>query len=127
MRASAIGLVVGCFEPPSGSTLTATAATSVADSGSRTTVAPSACGRKVLDGDIVLELLRSNDVDYTLDVFRINIKSGEAVPVRKALHGGDLWFVGVKDGQYVYIEKARKLVIQSSEAQALVPVVSKPD
>ena len=37
------------------------------------------------DGDIVLELLRSNDVDYTRDVVRINIKSGEAFSVRKAL------------------------------------------
>ena len=76
------------------------------------------------DGDIVLELLRSNYVDYTLDVFRINIKSGEAVPVRRAFHGGDLWFVGLKDGQYVYIEKGQKLVIQSAEAQEPLPLAS---
>ena len=76
------------------------------------------------DGDIVLELLRSNDVDYTRDVVRINIKSGEAVSVRKAIYGGDLWFVGVKDGQYVYIEKGQRLVIQSSEAQDPLPLAS---
>lgn len=76
------------------------------------------------DGDIVLELLRSNDIDYTLDVFRINIKSGEAVSVRKAIHGGELWFVGLKDGQYVYIEKGQRLVIQSSEAQDALPLAS---
>ncbi len=64
------------------------------------------------DGDIVLELLRSNDIDYTVDVFRINIKSGEAVSVRKALRGGDLGFVGLKDGRYVYIEKGQRLVTQ---------------
>jgi len=76
------------------------------------------------DGDIVLELLRSNDIDYTMDVFRINIKSGEAVSVRKAPHGGDLCFVGLKDGQYVYIEKGQRLVIQSSEVQDSLPLAS---
>jgi len=75
------------------------------------------------DGDIVLELLRSNDVDYTRDVVRINIKSGEAFSVRKTLPGR-LWFVGIKDGQYVYIENGQKLVIQSSEAQDPLPFAS---
>ena len=75
------------------------------------------------DGDIVLELLRSNDVDYTRDVVRINIKSGEAFSVRKALPGV-LWFVGIKDGQYAYIEKDQKLVIQSGEAQEPLPLAS---
>jgi hypothetical protein len=69
------------------------------------------------DGNVVVELLRSNDIDYTLDVFRIDIKSGEAVAVHKAFNGGELWFVGLKDGQYVYIEKGQKLVIQPAEAQ----------
>ena len=36
------------------------------------------------DGNVVVELLRSNDIDYTLDVFRIDIKSGEPVAVHKA-------------------------------------------
>ena len=57
------------------------------------------------DGDIVLQLLRS-----------INVESGEAGAVHKALNGGQLRFVGLKDGQYVYIEKGQKLVIQSGEA-----------
>jgi len=78
------------------------------------------------DGDIVLELLRSNYIDYTLDVFRINIKSGEAVPVRRAFHGGDLWFVGLKDGQYVYIEKGKRLVIQSGEVGGPLLTASNP-
>ena len=77
------------------------------------------------DGDIVLELLRGNDADYSVDVFRINIKSGEAVPVHKSFDdGGALWFVGLKDGQYVYIEKGRKLVIQPAEAQDPLPLAS---
>jgi hypothetical protein len=76
------------------------------------------------DNDIVLELLRSNNVDYTLDVFRINVESGEAAAVHKALNGGQLWFVGFQDGQYVYIEKGQKLVIQSAEAQGPLPLVS---
>jgi hypothetical protein len=76
------------------------------------------------EGDIVLQLLRSNDVDYTVDVFRINIKSGEAVAVHRSLNGAPLQFVGVKDGQYVYIEKGQKLVIQPSEAQDPLPLAS---
>ena len=75
------------------------------------------------DGDIVLELLRSNDVDYTRDVVRINIKSGEAFSVRKTLPER-LWFVGIKDGQYVYIENGQKLVVQSGEAQDPLPFAS---
>jgi hypothetical protein len=67
-------------------------------------------------GDVVLQLLRSNDIDYTVDVFRINIKSGEAVAVHKSLNSAPLQFVGLKDGQYVYIEKGQKLVIQPPEA-----------
>lgn len=76
------------------------------------------------EGDIVLQLLRSNDIDYTVDVFRINIKSGEAVAVHKSLNGAPLDFVGLKDGQYVYIEKGQRLVIQSAEAQEPLPLAS---
>ena len=75
------------------------------------------------DGDIVLELLRSNDIDYARDVVRINIKSSEAFSVRKALPG-ELWFVGIKDGQYVYIEKGQRLVIQSGYDQDPLPLAS---
>jgi hypothetical protein len=77
------------------------------------------------DGDVVLELLLGNDIDYSVDVFRINIKSGEVVPVHKSFNdGGRLWFVGLKDGQYVYIEKGQRLVIQSAEAQEPLPLAS---
>jgi hypothetical protein len=76
------------------------------------------------DGDVVLELLLGDDIDYSLDVFRINIKSGEAVPMHKAFNSGELWFVGIKDGQYVYIEKGQRLVIQPAEAQAPLPLAS---
>ena len=76
------------------------------------------------EGDIVLQLLRSNDFDYTVDVFRINIKSGEAVAVHKSLNSAPLQFVGLKDRQYVYIEKGQKLVIQPPEAQNPLPLAS---
>jgi hypothetical protein len=77
------------------------------------------------DGDVVLELLRRNDVDYSVDVFRINIKSGEVVPVHKSFNdGGKLWFVGLKEGQYVYIEKGQRLVIQPVGAHEPLPLAS---
>lgn len=76
------------------------------------------------DGDVVLGLLRSNDVDYTVDVFRINIKTGEAVAVRKGLNGAQLEFVGLKDGHCLYIDGGRKLTIQPTETQAPIPLAS---
>lgn len=76
------------------------------------------------DGDIVLQLLRSNDIDYTVDVFRINITSGETIAVHKSLNGAPLNFVGLKDGQYIYIEKGQRLVIQSAEAREPLPLAS---
>ena len=69
------------------------------------------------DGDVVLGLLRSNDVDYSVDVFRINIKTGEAVTVRKDLNGGQLEFLGLKDGRYLYIDRSQHLIIQPAETQ----------
>ncbi len=76
------------------------------------------------DGDVVLGLLRSNDVDYTVDVFRIKIKTGEAVTVRKDLNGGQLEFLGLKDGHYLYIDRGRQLIIQPAETQAPSPLTS---
>jgi len=73
----------------------------------------------------VLELLRSDDIHYARDVVRINIKSGETFSVRKALPG-ELWFVGIKDGQYVYIEKGKRLVIQSGEVGGPLLTASNP-
>jgi hypothetical protein len=73
------------------------------------------------DGNIVLELLLGNDRDYALEVFRINIKTGEAVPVHKAFNGTGLVFIGVKDGQYLYLEWNRSLYIQSDESLEPIP------
>jgi hypothetical protein len=77
------------------------------------------------DGDIVLELLLGNDSDHQsgFEVVRINIKTGDAVPVRKALHNDPpLWFLGLKDGQYLYLGNGKDLYIQSSTAQEPVPL-----
>jgi hypothetical protein len=75
------------------------------------------------DGDIVLELLLGNDSTRQggFEVVRINIKTGEAVSVRKALHNdynlipnsSRLSLVGLKDGQYLYLEDSKSLYIQS--------------
>jgi hypothetical protein len=78
------------------------------------------------DGDIVLELLLANDsIDKSgFEVVRINIKTGEAVPVRKALsnhNNAPFWFIGLKDGQYLYLADRKNLYIQSSAAQEPVP------
>ena len=43
------------------------------------------------DGNIVLELLLSNNRAYKLEVFRINIKTGEAVSVHRAFDGTGLF------------------------------------
>jgi hypothetical protein len=76
------------------------------------------------DGDIVLELLLGNDRnnDYMLEVVRINIKTGEAVPVHKDVNGGRFWFVGLKDSQYLYIADGKTLYYQSAGAQEPVPL-----
>jgi hypothetical protein len=76
------------------------------------------------DGNIVLELLLGNDRGYAVEVFRINIKSGEAVTVHKAFEGTELSFIGVKDGQYVYIERGRSLYVQSDEALEPIPLTT---
>jgi hypothetical protein len=74
------------------------------------------------DGSIVLELLLSDNRGYALEVFRINIKTGEAVSVHKAFNGTGLLFVGVKDGQYLYIEQNRSLYVQSDESLEPIPL-----
>lgn len=80
------------------------------------------------DGDIVLELLvgNSNSFDSMLELVRINIKTGEAAPVHKTFKNGRLWFIGLKDGQYLYLEDGKTLYIQSAEAQEPVPLHTKP-
>ena len=76
------------------------------------------------DGNIVLELLVSDNRGYALEVFRINIKTGEAVSVHKAFNGTGLFFIGVKDGQYLYIENGRTLYVQSDENLEPIPLTT---
>jgi hypothetical protein len=76
------------------------------------------------DGNIVLELLLSDNWGYALEVFRINIKTGEAVAVHKAFNGTGLFFIGVKDGQYLYIENGRTLYVQSDENLQPIPLTT---
>jgi hypothetical protein len=76
------------------------------------------------DGDIVLELLLGNDSTRQsgFEVVRIKIKTGEAASVRKALHNDSpLSLVGLKDGQYLYLEDNKNLYIQSPAADEPVP------
>jgi hypothetical protein len=79
------------------------------------------------DGDIVLELLLGNSTsqDSILELVRINIKTGVAAPVHKTFKNGRLWFIGLKDGQYLYIADGRTLYIQSAGAQEPVPLDTK--
>jgi len=80
------------------------------------------------NGDLVLELLLWNDDNnnYVMEVVRLNIKTGEAVAVHKASNSGRLWFVGMKDDQYVYLENRQNLYAQSAAAQEPEPLVLKP-
>ncbi len=79
------------------------------------------------DGDIVLELLlgNSNSYDSMLELVRINIKSGETAAVHRTIKDGRLWFIGLKDDQYLYIGDGKALYIQSAGAQEPVPLDSK--
>ncbi len=76
------------------------------------------------DGSIVLELLLTDNRGYALEIFRINIKTGEAVLVHKAFNGTGLSFIGVKDGQYLYIENVRTLYVQSDENLEPIPLTT---
>lgn len=63
-----------------------------------------------------------------LRVTKNHIETGEAVPVRKALsnhNDAPLWFVGLKEGQYLYLADRKNLYIQSSAAQEPVPLDTK--
>jgi hypothetical protein len=76
------------------------------------------------DGDIVLELLLGNSTsqDSMLELVRISIKTGDAAPVHKTLKNGRLRFIGVNDGQYLYIADGKTLYIQSAGTQEPVPL-----
>jgi hypothetical protein len=79
------------------------------------------------DGDIVFELLLGNSTsqDSMLELVRINIKTGEAAPVHKTFKNDRLWFIGIKDGQYLYIADGKTLYFQSAGAQEPVPLDTK--
>jgi mannose-6-phosphate isomerase-like protein (cupin superfamily) len=66
------------------------------------------------DGDIVLELLLGNGQDSMLELVRINIKTGEAAPVHKTFKNDRLWFIGIKEGQYLYVADGKTLYIRSA-------------
>jgi hypothetical protein len=79
------------------------------------------------DGNIVLELLLGNDRGSKLEVFRINIKTSEALSVHKGFNGTALRFIGVKAGQYLYIDYSGHggdLYVQSDEALEPIPLTS---
>jgi hypothetical protein len=74
------------------------------------------------DGNLVVELLLGSDTDYSVDVVRIDIKTGQIVTVRKALHGDGLSFVGVKGSQYLYLSSYNQsLYVQSADGQEPEP------
>ena len=79
------------------------------------------------DGDIVLELLLGNSTsqDSMLELVRINIKTGEAAPVHKTFKNDRLWFIGIRDGQYLYIADGKTLYFQSAGAQEPAPLDTK--
>jgi hypothetical protein len=79
------------------------------------------------DGDIVLELLlgTNNSYDSMLELVRINIKTGDAAPVHKTSQNRNLWFIGLRDGQYLYIADGKTLYFQSAGAQEPVPLDTK--
>jgi hypothetical protein len=56
-------------------------------------------------------------------VVRINIKSGESATIHKSLTGPPMEFIGVKDGQYLYLSY-HDLYIQPPESQDPVPMAS---
>ena len=79
------------------------------------------------NGDLVAELLLWNDDNntYVGEVVRLSMSTGEAVSVHKASNSGRLWFVGMKDDQYLYLAGNKNLYIQSSAAQEPVPLNTK--
>ena len=70
------------------------------------------------DGDIVLELLLENTVahSYMMEVVRVNAKTGEATVVRQDPNGG-LWFIGMRNDQYMYVKAGQHLYIRANATQ----------
>jgi hypothetical protein len=75
------------------------------------------------DGDIVLELLLGNNDthSYQMDIIRVDAKTGHATMVRQASNGR-LWFIGMNNDQYLYVESGRHLYIQANATQEPVPL-----
>jgi hypothetical protein len=59
-----------------------------------------------------------------LELVRIKIKTGEAASVHKTFKNGRLSFIGLKDGQYLYIADGKTLYI-SAGTQEPVPLETK--
>lgn len=83
------------------------------------------------NGDLVLELLLNNEDNNNLmmDVVRLSVKTGESVSVHKSLNSGRLSFVGMKDGQYLYLEHlegGQNLYTQSAAGQEPQPLATQP-
>ena len=83
------------------------------------------------NGDLVFELLLNNDDhnEYLMEVVRLDIKTGEAVSVHKESNTGRLWFVGMKAGQYLYLEHlqgGQNLYTQSAAGQEPQPLATQP-
>jgi hypothetical protein len=78
------------------------------------------------NGDLVAELLLGNDANntYVMEVVRLSMNTGEAVSIHQASNDR-LWFVGMKDDQYLYLAGSKNLYIQSSAAQEPVPLNTK--
>jgi len=78
------------------------------------------------NGDLVAGLLLHNDANntYVSEVVRLSMNTGEAVSVHKNSNSR-LWFVGMKDDQYLYLAGSKDLYIQSSAAQEPVPLNAK--
>jgi hypothetical protein len=82
------------------------------------------------NGDLVAELLLWNgdQNSYLMEVVRLSMKTGEAVSVHKALNSGRLSFVGMKDGEYLYLEHlegGQNLYMQSATGQEPQPLATK--
>jgi len=83
------------------------------------------------NGDLVAELLLWNDStnNYVMEVVRLSMKSGEAVSVHKDSNSGRLWFVGMKDDQYLYLEHlegGQNLYTQSAAGQEPKLLITEP-
>jgi hypothetical protein len=78
------------------------------------------------NGDLVAALLLSSDDNntYVTKVIRLSMNTGEAVSVHENSNSR-LWFVGMKDDQYLYLAGGKNLYIQTSAAQEPVPLSTK--